>query len=135
MTDNITEQTTSSINGTQTPLSEDDLQEIIATILSPDHVLSDEDIKQFDALFNESDLDDSQREEFLQNLWNIVVAFIDYRWKTHPVQMAMDDCGKKPKNQSQRPFQDQSMLSSKDQKLCENYQNMAKNNGTKGSPA
>jgi hypothetical protein len=43
-----------------------------------------------------SDLSEPQKREFLQALWNIIVAFVDLGFGIHPLQQVCEQNGKSP---------------------------------------
>jgi hypothetical protein len=77
----------------------------------------------------DSDLTDDQKREFIETLWNIVVAFVDLGFGIHPVQQACEQNDKTslmlpddllnslqdiPQNKTQNPVDD-ALCSSADQ--------------------
>lgn len=49
------------------------------------------DVERYQALLDDSDMTDAQKEEFLQALWLIVVSFVELGFGVHPLQ---EVCGK-----------------------------------------
>lgn len=52
------------------------------------------------ALLEDSDLTEEQKQEFLQTIWNIIIGFVDLGFGVHPVEQAQIQCGQLPENLS-----------------------------------
>ena len=46
------------------------------------------DVALYEHMLADSDLTDGQKQEFLQELWSIIVAFVDLGFGVHPLQQA-----------------------------------------------
>lgn len=44
------------------------------------------DVKKYEALLDDPDLSDAQKEEFLRALWSVVVTFVELGFGVHPLQ-------------------------------------------------
>lgn len=44
------------------------------------------DVEKYQSWLDDSDLSDQEKQEFLQALWNIVVAFVELGFGVHPLQ-------------------------------------------------
>lgn len=51
------------------------------------------DVEKYQAYLDGSDMTESQKEEFLQALWSIIVSFVELGYGVHPLQ---EVCGKPP---------------------------------------
>lgn len=49
------------------------------------------EIEKYQALLDDPNLDACQREDFLASLWSIIVAFIDFGYRVHPVQRVVPE--------------------------------------------
>ena len=58
------------------------------------------DVEKYQSFLDESDLTDSQKEEFLDAIWSIVVSFVELGFGVHPLQ---EVCGQNSEICSQRP--------------------------------
>ncbi len=56
------------------------------------------DWEVYASYLDESDMSDDQKREFIETLWNIVVAFVDLGFGIHPVQQACEQNGKSDLN-------------------------------------
>lgn len=102
-----------------------DLGKIIAAGLGHGQALSDEELQEFDALLDAPHLSDAQRQEFLQAVWNVIVACIDYGWGDHPVQQAFEACGKPKKSSPHSGIPAQNLVKSKAHHLSHKYNKAA----------
>lgn len=53
------------------------------------------DVQKYQAYLDDPELSDAQKEEFLQALWSIVVAFVELGFGVHPLQ---EVCGQNEKS-------------------------------------
>lgn len=52
------------------------------------------DYALYEQYLEDSDLTDEQKREFIETLWNIIVAFVDLGFNVHPLQQALSNgCG------------------------------------------
>lgn len=60
------------------------------------------DIERYKHLLDSDDLTEDQKEELLQALWSIIIAFVDLGFGVHPVQQVQGQkaCGQVSKSQS-----------------------------------
>ena len=49
------------------------------------------DVEKYQAYLDSSEMSDSEKEEFLQALWQIILGFVEFGFGVHPVQ---EVCGK-----------------------------------------
>ncbi len=56
------------------------------------------DWEVYASYLDENDLTDDQKREFIETLWNIVVAFVDLGFGIHPVQQACEQDGENDLN-------------------------------------
>ncbi len=87
-----------------------DLGDIIAAALDSAHDLTDTEIEALDQALECSGMPPEQRREWVQAIWTLIVAFIDFEWRHHPVQHVQNPCGKPPKTVSGRPLAARSVL-------------------------
>ena len=106
-------------------VGEIELSDIVAAGFGHADVLSAEDLSEFDHLLETSDLNEEERQEFLQNIWNIIVGFIDLAWSDHPIQQAQKASGKPAKIDSESGIPCSSMVQSGHSNLTENYNKAA----------
>lgn len=52
------------------------------------------DVARYEHLLADTDVTDEERAEFLQAMWDIIVAFVDLGFGVHPTQIVQDLCGK-----------------------------------------
>ena len=45
---------------------------------------------RYQKMLEESDINDAEKQEFLETLWNIIVAFVDLGYGIHPLQQACE---------------------------------------------
>ncbi len=103
-----------------------DVCEIVAALLDPNNPSSAEELAEFDELLEDDpDLTEEQRLEFLQAIRLIVRAFVDLAWKDHPIQHALQECGKLAEIDSESDFPSDNMVQSKDRKLTDKYNKAA----------
>lgn len=102
-----------------------ELGDIVAAGLGHADVLSAEDIAEFDHLLEASDLNAEERQEFLRNIWNIIVGFIDFAWGDHPIQQAQKASGKPAKIDSESAIPCSSVVQSKHNNLTTKYKKAA----------
>lgn len=57
-----------------------EVEEIVAAILSKDHALSAEQLLAFEALLDDPESSDADKQALLQTIWNVVVCIIDHQW-------------------------------------------------------
>jgi len=84
------------------------------------------DYEEFAHLIDNPDLSEDQRQEFLQAIWNIIVAFIDFGFDVHPVQLALNASGKLDKNHTEPGLSANTMIGSTDTHLTKEYRKAAK---------
>lgn len=56
------------------------------------------DIEKYQTFLDETDLNEDQKRDVIEALWQIIVAFVDLGFGVHPVQQAcgqLEDCGPK----------------------------------------
>jgi hypothetical protein len=58
------------------------------------------DYARYEKMLEEADISDAEKQEFLETLWNIIVAFVDLGFGVHPLQQAMDDACEQNKDLS-----------------------------------
>ena len=58
------------------------------------------DIEKYQALLDSADMTDAQKEEYLQALWSIIVAFVEMGFGVHPLQ---EVCGKDHETEADGP--------------------------------
>lgn len=58
------------------------------------------DVNKYQAFLDESDLNDAEKEEFLEAVWSIVVTFVELGFGVHPLQ---EVCGQNSEISSERP--------------------------------
>lgn len=75
------------------------------------------DVKKYQSWIDDSDLSEEKKEEFLQALWSIVVAFVELGFGVHPLQEA---CGQNSETVSQKPKEDFDLVTSKRSDETEN---------------
>ncbi len=49
------------------------------------------DVEKYQGYLDETNMTDAQKQEFLQNLWQIIVSFVELGFGVHPLQ---EVCGK-----------------------------------------
>ena len=103
------------------------IEDIIAAMLSEKHALSAEDLKAFEVLLNNPDLDAAKRQAFLQTIWNTVVGIIDFTWKMAAMMSTKDSCGQQSKGNAEGKIEPRNMLYSQDNKLLETHRKAAEN--------
>jgi hypothetical protein len=87
------------------------------------------DYKEFESYLEEQDLTEDQKRELLQTLWNIVVAFIDFGFEIHPIQLALNDGGKLDEIDFEQGFERDCVIHSKDIKITSKYERASKPKG------
>jgi len=87
------------------------------------------DYKEFESYLEEQDLTEDQKRELLQTLWNIVVAFIDFGFEIHPIQLALNDSGKLDEIDFEQGFERNRVIHSKDIKITSKYERASKPKG------
>lgn len=102
-----------------------DVYDIVAAALGHCEPLNEQDIEEFDQFLEGSELSAQEREEFLQSVWNIVVAIIDFSFGDHPIQHALNTVEKSTKIDSECDIQSSFMVQSKDRTLTEKYNKAA----------
>lgn len=102
-----------------------DLSKIIAAGLGHQEALSEKELQEFDALLDAPHLNEQERQEFLQTVWNIIVACIDFGWGDHPIQQVQDSCGKSPEIKPDSGLSGDNMVFSEDRKLNDKYNKVA----------
>lgn len=65
------------------------------------------DVARYQAMLDASNASDAQKEEFLQQLWQVVVAFVELGYRVDPVHLA---CGKDDDIAAKFPAASQDML-------------------------
>ena len=70
------------------------------------------DVEKYQSWLDESDFSDEQKEEFLQSLWSIVVAFVEHGFGVHPLQ---EICGQDGEDCTAQPKQDFDQVKSEKQ--------------------
>ena len=58
------------------------------------------DVRKYQSWIDESGLSEEKKEEFLQALWSVVVAFVELGFGVHPLQ---EVCGQNSETVCQRP--------------------------------
>ncbi|MCT8970802.1 hypothetical protein [Microbaculum marinisediminis] len=58
------------------------------------------DISKYQSYIDDPDLDDAQKEDFLEALWSVVVTFVELGFGVHPLQ---EVCGQDSQTSSQSP--------------------------------
>lgn len=58
------------------------------------------DVDKYQALLDSADMTDAQKEEYLQALWSIIVAFVEMGFGVHPLQ---EVCGKDHETEADGP--------------------------------
>lgn len=58
------------------------------------------DVSLYEDFFENSDLTDQQKREFLEALWSIIVGFVDLGFGIHPVQLALEAASQEPEADS-----------------------------------
>lgn len=103
-------------------VDEIDVGDIVAAALSHDTPLSADELAAFDQLLEEdTSLTEEQRREFLQALWSVIVSIIDFAWKDHPIQHALQECGKLTEIDSESAIEGNDMIQSRDKNLTKKY--------------
>jgi len=102
-----------------------DVCEIVAAALSRGEPLDTLDVSEFDHMLEASGMGEAERHEYLQDMWNAVVALIDFHWKQHAIQLSLKGGGKLTKINSERGIACKSMLQSKDKALTKKYKKAA----------
>jgi len=67
------------------------------------------DVKKYQSWIDDSGLSEEKKEEFLQALWSIVVAFVELGFGVHPLQ---EVCGQNSETVSQKPKEDFDLVTS-----------------------
>jgi len=62
------------------------------------------DYSLYDHYLDDADLSDAQKREFLETMWNLIVELMSLGFDVHPVQQALDACGKLPEHRSNPPI-------------------------------
>lgn len=62
------------------------------------------DYERYEHFLEDTDLSETQKREFLEALWRIVVGFVDLGYGVHPVQSVRETCGKLPENPTVPPL-------------------------------
>lgn len=84
------------------------------------------DYDRYAHMLEDADLTETQKQEFLQALWNIVVAIIDLGFRVDPVCQAQEnDCGKTAETDSECGFADNNMIKFEDTNLTNNFNKKA----------
>ncbi|WP_306120922.1 MULTISPECIES: hypothetical protein [unclassified Roseitalea] len=58
------------------------------------------DFKKYQHWLDKSDLNEDQKQEFLEAIWSVVVSFVDLGFEVHPLQEA---CGQKSQSGNETP--------------------------------
>ncbi|MEE2943832.1 MAG: hypothetical protein VX444_01525 [Pseudomonadota bacterium] len=56
------------------------------------------DVERYQSYLDDSDWTDAQKEEFLQNFWQVIVGLVEFGFGVHPVQ---EVCGKDARTNTQ----------------------------------
>ena len=67
------------------------------------------DLARYQAMLDAPDLDEEQKRQFIEALWQVIVAFVDLGYQVHPVQQA---CGQVEKTGRQNPVAAPDVLNS-----------------------
>lgn len=51
------------------------------------------DVAKYQAMLDAPDLDEEQKRQFIEALWQVIVAFVDLGFQVHPVQQACGQVG------------------------------------------
>ncbi|MEM8692608.1 MAG: hypothetical protein AAGG57_12085 [Pseudomonadota bacterium] len=51
------------------------------------------DIAKYQAMLDAPDLDEERKRQFIEALWQVIVAFVDLGFQVHPVQQACGQVG------------------------------------------
>lgn len=63
------------------------------------------DVEKYKAFLDGSDMTESQKEEFLQALWSIVVTFAELGFGVHPLQQVCDDDSESEPGRKDKEFE------------------------------
>ncbi|WP_417518013.1 hypothetical protein [Minwuia sp.] len=93
--------------------------------------LSDDEIREFAAYFDDEDVTDEQVVEFIQIYWALALEVMAMDFGLHPVQLAEISCGKLAENdpRSARPSLDS--VYSKEGIIAQNFEEAAKRSSGK----
>lgn len=80
------------------------------------------DTSKYQALFDDADLSDDQKEEIILELWKIIIPFVDLGFQVSPLELA---CGKLPIEHDDAGNQDSAMLKSDQPNLSETFNQFA----------
>ena len=86
------------------------------------------DLEKYKPFLDDHNIADTDKEQLLEALWNIVVSFVKLGYGVHPVQQAQEikkiaqpPCGKLRKNSAKATLREPFELYSKDQSRIETY--------------
>lgn len=63
------------------------------------------DVEKYKAFLDGSDMTESQKEEFLQALWSIVVTYVELGFGVHPLQQVCDDGSESDPDRKDKEFE------------------------------
>ncbi|WP_299680524.1 hypothetical protein [uncultured Roseobacter sp.] len=67
------------------------------------------DVDKYQAMLDAPDMDENQKRQFIEALWQVIVGFVDLGFQVHPVQLA---CGQVENAAPESPAAGSDMLNS-----------------------
>jgi len=80
------------------------------------------DAARYQAYLDGEDLTPERKDEFLQDLWSVIVAFVELGFGVHPLQEA---CGKDHESDGESPTQAADAVLSEDQNIAKSLEKPA----------
>jgi hypothetical protein len=85
-------------------ISKDEFLEALELIENGDRPFLSCDFSKFEKYFEDEDISEADKTALLQTLWNFVVAAMSLNLGVHPMEQAMENCGKDKKSASDAPL-------------------------------
>ena len=83
------------------------------------------DYERYEHFLKDTDLSETQKREFLQALWQIIVGFVDLGFGVHPAQQAKKTCGQLAGNAPKAPLEAENELKCENRLLTMNFEHAA----------
>ena len=79
------------------------------------------DYEKYAHFLEHADLNEDQKREFVQTLWNIIVEFVSLGFGVHPLQQAHEACGQIDETREKPPISGPDEVKSKADILTKNF--------------
>ena len=83
------------------------------------------DYERYEHFLKDTDLSETQKREFLQALWQIIVGFVDLGFGVHPAQRVKKTCGQLDGNAPKAPLEAENELKYENRLLTMNFEHAA----------